>query len=320
MHKLIKLYNENRFVIIVIIIMIALGIIVLQTLNKLAGEERKAKLENIAKEANSSTSSQSTTISDGNTSAITGQEVKNSVANTEIIKQFVKYCNEGKIENAYNMLTDDCKERIYPSLERFKTMYYEKIFKINRMYTLENWYEEGSSATYYIKYTEDVMASGNTESKNNMSDYITVTKQQMTNCLNINSYVGTKTINKSQVQNGINIEITKIHMYMDYTILDLKVRNLSKETIIIDTKENQETLYLYDLKGVKYTAFLNENSAEELKASKNMEIKTDIKFNKRYNPTSRDLSGLVLKDVVTNYENYTSRTEAKNAIKFDISI
>lgn len=320
MHKLIKLYNENRFVIIVIIIMIALGIIVLQTLNKLAGEERKAKLENIAKEANSSTSSQSTTISDGNTSAITGQEVKNSVANTEIIKQFVKYCNEGKIENAYNMLTDDCKERIYPSLERFKTMYYEKIFKINRMYTLENWYEEGSSATYYIKYTEDVMASGNTESKNNMSDYITVTKQQMTNCLNINSYVGTKTINKSQVQNGINIEITKIHMYMDYTILDLKVRNLSKETIIIDTKENQETLYLYDLKGVKYTAFLNENSAEELKASKNMEIKTDIKFNKRYNPTSRDLSGLVLKDVVTNYENYTSRTEAKKAIKFDISI
>lgn len=320
MHKLIKLYNENRFVIIVIIIMIALGIIVLQTLNKLAEEERKAKLENIAKETNSSTSSQSTTISDGNTSAITGQKVKNSIANTEIIKQFVKYCNEGQVENAYNMLTDDCKERIYPSLERFKTMYYEKIFKINRMYTLENWYEEGNSATYYIKYTEDVMASGNTESKNNMSDYITVTKQQMTNCLNINSYVGTKTINKSQVQNGINIEITKIHMYMDYTILDLKVRNLSKDTIILDTKENQDTLYLYDLKGVKYTAFLNENSAEELKVSKNMEIKTDIKFNKRYNPTSRDLSGLVLKDVVTNYENYTSKTEAKKAIKFDISI
>lgn len=320
MHKLIKLYNENRFVIIVIIIMIALGIIVLQTLNKLAGEERKAKLENIAKETNSSTSSQSTTISDGNTSAITGQKVKNSIANTEIIKQFVKYCNEGQVENAYNMLTDDCKERIYPSLERFKTIYYEKIFKINRMYTLENWYEEGNSATYYIKYTEDVMASGNTESKNNMSDYITVTKQQMTNCLNINSYVGTKTINKSQVQNGINIEITKIHMYMDYTILDLKVRNLSKDTIILDTKENQDTLYLYDLKGVKYTAFLNENSTEELKASKNMEIKTDIKFNKRYNPTSRDLSGLVLKDVVTNYENYTSKTEAKKAIKFDISI
>lgn len=320
MHKLIKLYNENRFVIIVIIIMIALGIIVLQTLNKLAGEERKAKLENIAKEANSSTSSQSTTISDGNTSAITGQKVKNSIANTEIIKQFVKYCNEGQVENAYNMLTYDCKERIYPSLERFKTMYYEKIFKINRMYTLENWYEEGNSATYYIKYTEDVMASGNTEAKNNTSDYITVTKQQMTNCLNINSYVGTKTINKSQVQNGINIEITKIHMYMDYTILDLKVRNLSKDTIILDTKENQDTLYLYDLKGVKYTAFLNENSTEELKASKNMEIKTDIKFNKRYNPTSRDLSGLVLKDVVTNYENYTSKTEAKKAIKFDISI
>lgn len=320
MHKLIKLYNENRFVIIVIIIMIALGIIVIQILNKLAGEERKAKLENIAKETNSSTSSQGTTIYDANTSAITGEKVKNSMANTEIIKQFVKYCNEGQVENAYNMLTDDCKECLYPSLERFKTMYYDKIFKINRMYSLENWYVEGSSATYYIKYTEDVMASGNTQSKNNMSDYITVTKQQMTNCLNINSYVGAKTINKSQIQNGINIEIKKIHMYMDYTILDLKVRNLSSETIIVDTKENQETLYLYDLKGVKYTAFLNENSTEELKANKNMEIKISIKFNKRYNPTSRDLSGLVLKDVVANYEKYIEKTEDKKAIKFNISI
>lgn len=320
MNKLIKLYNENRFVIIVVIIMIALGIIVLQTLNKLAGEERKAKIENIAKETNSSTSSQGTTISNTNTSVITGQTVKNNIANTEIIKQFVKYCNEGQIENAYNMLTDDCKERIYPSLERFKTMYYDRIFKIKRMYSLENWYEEGNSATYYIKYTEDVMATGITNSKNNNSDYITVTKQEMTNCLNINSYVGTKTINKSQTENGVNIEITKIHMYMDYTILDLKVRNLSKDTIIIDTKENQDTLYLYDLKGVKYTSFLNENSAEELKASKNMEIKTNIKFNKRYNPNSRDLSGLVLKDVVTNYENYTAKTEEKKSIKFDISI
>lgn len=289
MNKLIRIYNQNRALIIAIIVIIALIIIVIQTLNGLVKKDQETKRENIANEGNSSTN-QSTTILEKDTSAITGEKVQNNKENTDIIKQFVKYCNEGQVEKAYNMLTNECKERIYPSLERFKTVYYDRIFKINRMYTLENWYTSGKLATYYIKYTEDVLASGNVNSKDNMGDYITVTSLADTNCLNISSYVGSKNINKTETKNGVTITVGKMYMYMDYTILTLKVKNTNKETICIDTKESLDTMYMYDTNGVRYSSFLNENALEELTFRTNMELSTEVKFNKMYNPTSREIS------------------------------
>lgn len=319
MSKLIRLYNQNRAVIFVVIIAIAFLIIIIQTLNGLVKKDQETKRQNIANEGNSSTS-QSTTIPPKDTSTITGEKDVNNKQNTDIIKLFVKHCNEGKVEEAYNMLTDECKAQIYPSLERFKTMYYDKIFKINRMYTLENWYVSGNLATYYIKYTEDVLASGNVNSQDNRGDYITVTSLADTNCLNISSYVGSKNINKLSEKNGVTIEVGKMYMYMDYTIVELKVKNTNKETICIDTKESLDTMYIYDTNGVRYRALLNENAEEELIFRRNMEMTVEIKFNKMYNPTSREISGLVLKDVVLNYENYKEEREEKNKIAFDIDI
>ena len=124
MHKLLRFYNQNRGMIIAIIGTIALIIIIIQILNSLVKQKRDNEKQNvIANQANSSTNS--TTISPSNTSVINGKTVKDIENDNLIIKQFVEYCNEGKIENAYNMLSNACKERIYPSLERFKTMYVE---------------------------------------------------------------------------------------------------------------------------------------------------------------------------------------------------
>lgn len=151
-----------------------------------------------------------------------------------------------------------------------------------------------------------------------MSDYITVTKIANENCLNINNYIGSSNVSKTIVNAGVSIKVSKIHMYKDNTVLEIIVRNNSKETIIIDTKEKVDNTYLYDTKGVKYIAFLNENSEEELKIRRNMETKIDIKFNKMYNPTSRELGGVIFKDVVLNYEKYLSKVENKNNVEFDI--
>lgn len=159
MNKLIRLYNQNRALFIAIIGIIALIIIIIQVLNSIVKQQNEANTNKIANDRNSSTNNQSTTISESNVSAVTGEEVINNKQKTEVIKEFVKCCNEGEIEKAYNMLTDECKTRVYPSLERFKTGYYDRIFKINRMYTLENWYTSGNLDTYYIRYTEDVLAS-----------------------------------------------------------------------------------------------------------------------------------------------------------------
>lgn len=322
MHKLLRIYNQNRALIIAIIGIIALIIIIIQVLNSLAKEERIAKERNITNEKiNSSTNSSSTTISKENVSSMTGETVKNSMSSKDTIKQFVEYCNQGKIEEAYSMLGDDCKERIFPSIERFKSLYYDRIFYINRMYSLENWYTTNKFNTYSIKYFEDILATGNTNSKDNYIDYITTTiKEDGKTYISVNSYIGTMDVNKTKTINGITINIEKMHMYMDYMVLGIEVKNDTQNTICIDTKENLQTIHIYDENNVKYTGLLNENSMEELKVKKNKTSKINIRFNKIYNPKSREIYGIRFEDIVLNYEEYIKGEEQKEKITLDIGI
>ena len=316
MNKIIRTYNQNRALFITIIIVIALIIIVIQILNSLLKKQNEQAKNTI----NTNTKIGQNTIIDEQQSIITGEKVQNSETNLEIIKRFVERCNEGKIEDAYNMLSLDCKEMLYPSLERFKTMYYDRVFYIKRMYTLKSWYTKASFDTYKITYTEDVLATGNVESKNNIGDYITVDRSGQVARLNINSFVGKEKTNKIGAKNGITITANAIYKYIDYTVINFKVRNDTKNAVIIDTKEDVQSVYLYDTNNVKYTAFLNEIADEQLKINQGAEILVNIKFNKIYNPESRELKGVAFKDIVLNYENYIKNTEEKNKAEIDMSI
>ena len=317
MNKLVRFYNQNRGFILIIMAVIALIIIIIQVLNSLVEQKNTAKLQNIENNVNSSTDINSATISKNNNSMITGEEVKNSKASEDTIKQFVKYCNEGKVSLAYDMLTDDCKSLIYPSLERFKAGYVDRIFKINRMYTLENWYSRGNFNTYYIKYTEDILASGNVNSSDNVGDYITVIKHEDENKINIGSFIKSDVINRGKTISNVTVTVYKIYYYLDYTVLEFKVKNETEDVIYLDTKEKVNTAYLYDTNSIKYEAMLNEKSKQELQVLRNMERSISVKFNKMYNLENRIISGVVFENVVIKSPN---NVEEKNTIKFDISI
>lgn len=154
--KLTRIYNQNRAVIIAGVFIIALIIVIIQMLNGYVKEQQEMAKNRVE---NSSTVDNSTTISSGNTSVITGEEVKTNEQSKNTIKKFVEYCNNKEIEKAYSMLSEDCKKLIYSDIEKFKINYIDRIFYIYRLYTLENWFETLSLKTYYIKYTEDILAS-----------------------------------------------------------------------------------------------------------------------------------------------------------------
>ena len=58
--------------------------------------------------------------------------------------------------------------------------------------------------------------------------------------------------------------VEKTYLYIDYTIVNIKIKNNTADTICLDTKENIDKTYLYDENNVTYTAFLNELADEEL--------------------------------------------------------
>ncbi len=284
MNRFVRFYNQNRALCITTVIGIVLIIMVIQIVNSYIKESAKDK--NII-EGNSSTN-QSTTISPSNVSSITGETVQDNETDKTTIKEFVEYCNKKNYKAAYNMLTNDCKTLMFPEVEQFQKNYVDRIFYINRMYTLENWYSEGKASTYYIKYIEDILATGKTKSDDNISDYITVIKDNDRNYININNFVNTENINKSETLNNVTITVDKLYVYMDYVIASLKVKNNTEKIVCVDTRQDVQKTYLYDTNNVKYTALLNENSEEELKVRAKTSKTLNIKFNKMYNTESRE--------------------------------
>lgn len=315
MNKLIRFYNQNRALVISIIFCIVLILIIIQVLNSFVKEGIEENKNRTIIENEESTKDNTDEIKASNVSAITGEEVKNNESNLELIKEFVENCNNGKIENAYNLLSADCKALLYPTLERFKIDYIDRIFYMNRIYSLENWYTTSAFDTYYIKYTEDVLATGNTNSRDNYNEYITIINYTNGKYINVGNYVGTQRINMSKEENGIKVQVNKMHMYIDYTILDITVDNSTLNTLCIDTKEKLNTTFIYDRNDVRYTAFLNEIADVELQIKGKQNKNLEIKFNKRYNPESRDIIGFTLKDIVLNYGQENSKK-----MSFDIQI
>ena len=315
MNRLVRFYNQNRFFIILVAIIIALIIIVIQVLNGVIEKGRELEKEQMLNNVNNVKQG---ILGKDDVSAITGEKVQDNDTYTAIIKTFVEYCNNKEYDKAYEMLTDDCKTEIYPTVEEFKENYVDRIFYIYRMYILQNWYAKNAGITYYIKYTEDVLATGDANSTD--SDYITVVSTEYTNCLNINNFVGSVIENKVQTKEGVTIMVNKKYMYMDYTVLDIEVTNNTNKTICIDTKEEIDNTYIYDVEQVQYSALLNENAEEELKVRSGEKSNIYIKFNKRYSPDSRTLKGLRFKDVILNFDEYMDKGARKSSTSFDIDI
>lgn len=297
MMNLIRFYNKNRHAIWITIVVIILIFGVMKTLNNLS--------KNNAKDKSSSTNNSTTTYNKNNYSIISGTNMPNEVTSqsTNIIDNFIKYCNEKDISSAYNLLSNDCKETLYLTEEEFKNNYVNKIFSSYKMYDKRAWINTNSSYTYSIKITEDLLSTGGNKEDMSIQDYYTLVKENGEYKLNINNYIGKEEINKTKAENGIEVYVIEKKTYIDYEIYTIKVKNNTQNEVILDSKEDTKTVYLTDTNNYNYVAFLNELSLDDITIKSGMTQTIKIKFNKSYNPKNVEKS-IVFTNIILNYQEY----------------
>ena len=124
--NIIRYYNQNRKRIWGIIIIIIFAIVFLKLLNVTYLKQTKNKIENndfeVAKTNTITQEENSNTKYSSDKSSIDGSSVsKSNLENIQnVLDNFFNACNNQKYEEAYNLLTDRCKELVYPSLKSFK--------------------------------------------------------------------------------------------------------------------------------------------------------------------------------------------------------
>lgn len=311
MHNLMRFIRQNKKQIIKVALIVAFLILMLQLLNYFAANQTsdysnsKSDIYNI---------SNGTIISDK--SAVSGGSISTSEINkvNNKIDEFVKYCNEHNTEEAYNMLSDSCKEELYSDVNDFISNYYEPLFKEERRnYSIENW----TGNTYIVKFTGDLLATGKSASNSTYQDYITIVEENGQTKLNINKYIGREEINKKSSSDNIEAVVLYREKYMDYEVYKMQITNNTGSTILLDQLTKTNGIYLKDNNDTKHIAYSNEIIKDDLQIYNGHTNTIKIKFDNPY-IVGRKIKSLCFSKIVLNYDvnNYAAYT----TIKFSINL
>lgn len=304
--NIFRAYNQNRKTILIIILVIVAVIILLQLLNYLT----KKNIEN--KEVSN------TTVENKygkNYEAVTGERKEDATYSTQtnVIKNFLDACVNGDTETAYNLISDDCKNALYPSINNFIDGYYNINFKDKKIsYNYQAW----SGNTYKIEFRENILSTGMYSDSAYKEEYYTLDG----NKLNISGYVKKEEINAEEQKQNITITVDNLEYYRDYLVCNISVFNQTDNDILLDSLENAENITLMDSNEVEFTYYNDELDESEIKVYKGQLMQISLKFNVVYRE-NLDIRKINFKNIIKNYEKYQLNTlEESDITNIEIDI
>lgn len=300
MNILIRWYNQNRKMLWIVVLTIIGVFALIQALNSYYKNNTKEK---------SSSASSTTTYNAPNYSIITEKEIDNDVSQNsqKIIKDFFDYCNNNKTQDAYNLLSEDCKKELYPNINEFKQKYFDIVFTNTKTYSSNLWIASGNKNTYRLEIHGDILSTGKKDDMP-IEEYYTVIYENGKYSLNIRGYIGKENINISKSQAGINISILSKQVYMEYEKYFIEVKNGSGTSIVLNTKQDINSLYIEDENDVKHIAFLNEISDYDLNIQNGFTKKYNIRFNRTYKPNI-NIKKIVFDNIKIGQDSKTQKIE-----------
>ncbi len=300
--KIVEWYNRNRqkisFIIIFMLIIIVANIVLVYLSNEIRKEQMEEEpTQNVMDYEIQDEFNQITIGSDS--SALSGDDLTSSqIEMLDIIEQFAEYCNNGNVEEAYNLLSAECKDEMYKTLNDFKVSYYDQVFEgEKKSISVENW----SANIYKVTIQKDILSTGIYTDEDTLRDYMSVITDENNNYkLNINGYLGREDINLTEVQDNIEITVLRSNTYKDYQTYTFKIVNNSDNTILLDDKSNINSMYLEDENGVEYSAYTHEISDAELEIPSGQTREIEIKYYNKY-ISSKQIEKIVFSRIVLNY-------------------
>lgn len=302
MRKLLKYWQNNKQKILITVGVIVFVFICIQVANEMVKQQNKNENSNVQ---NTPPIAQDITKPE---EPILTQKPLNETEqeeNAQLIANFVKLCNEKNIEQAYELLSNGCKEEIYYNIDIFKNNYISTIFSTEKEYSLELWATFNNNTTYQITYYEgNLLQTGGNISEGNFVDYITIVEENSMLKLNIGKLICKEIKNKVAENCGIQVTVQTRSVYMDYEIYRITVKNSTKNTILLNDG-TATNIVLLDENDNEYASLVYEIANNTLILEPGYQKTFDLKFNKMYNANSQ-IRYMEIRDIYLNKEQYDS--------------
>ena len=317
MHRLLRFYNQNRMKIWTLILGVIFILLVIQVFNSIARTNReKQNREILEKET---TLDNVVSYDKQSESIISEEDVPEQYREDfgNVIEQFFTYCIQHEPQKAYNLLSQDTINTLYPTEELFENLYYTEKFKGNKEFSYQNWIKSGKLYIYQVKIFDNMLATGKANNTY-YEDYVTIIPEEGEYKLNINQLIGVKNIYQKYSSDELDITVKDSQVFMDYEIYSFEIKNKTDKTILLDTREDTDSTYLLDDVNNQYSALLYENNEEELIIQPGENKTISIRFSDVYR------EGIVItqihfSDIVLDYHTYTAGNEVQRT-RFEIEL
>ena len=224
----------------------------------------------------------------------------------EILENFITYCNNKDYENAYNLLSDECKKAVYPDVNSFKN-YVDIHFKTKKLYSIQDYSNVDKLYIYQVKLYDDFLATGLTDSEFKYYDEkITIVTDENNDLkLLVGKFIEKKDIKNVAEDDYLKIDIrTKLVNY-DSETYHVRITNRSEYTIVLaDNNAGVEEIVIS--LGLEYRS-RDDSQIEKVILQPGESKEYDFTFTKFYD--DGDTSQYMIFNAIRVMENYTGSAE-----------
>lgn len=319
MGRLSRIYNQNWKQIWIIALIIVFIIAIIQILNSAAKNMSRVEGNQTTTENTSQTENERTYEKESK-SLVSGEELTGSNKETfgKLIDEFIDNCVNEKYDEAYKMLSEDCKNELYPSKEIFVEQYCKSRFEKGKTYDFQLW-SSGGAYIYLVKIYDNMLSTGRLSNATYTQDYYSIVQSGQENKINVNGYLGRVERGKETTQDNIKITVDYSNVYMDYEIYSITIQNNGEKDILLDTREETDSVYITDENGYNYEAFMYELLDDDLVIKAGEEKDITIKFSNNYND-GVDMREIVFSKIAKDYKAYTSNNFYNDYLEISIEL
>ena len=178
------------------------------------------------------------------------EELKDPIV--ELIGKFVDKCNEKDYEAAYNILSEDCRNNVFPDIEYFKT-YVNYVFDSKKIFNIQNFSNIDNTYVYSVTILDDILATGFNNEKDieyYVEKYV-IKNNNGTLELSIREYIGRDELTYIYEDEDMKIKITSVDKQYDTVIYNLNITNKSDKTIVYSDYTEDYEIALNTSEGIK---------------------------------------------------------------------
>ena len=291
LHELWEKYKIKIYIVISIILVICFFVVLFT--NYFSSQEKNENNDNTVQ-----------SVYQPSKTVIKGEEVKKKKYedDAKIIKNFMDFCNNNDVRNAYELLTDDCKKNEYKTLQDFKDKFYTQIYTKKRNYTIQSWINNSEFTTYKVRITDDILATGDYSSSVKFETYITTYKDENKDKISIGEFLYEKKLKTKDDSNIVDVISLRQRIYKSKEVYVITIKNISKNRILLYDKKETSSIRLYGGGSAYepyYDKLINNNYLVEVGET----VEITLSFDKSAGSNNKS-SYINIKNVVEDYDKY----------------